>query len=94
MGLFWQEAWTGLSLPPPGDLPDPAIKPESPVAPALAGGSFTWDALPPITCTKNLMNQKQAHAGSDGSLGKGWCAKAPSHFAPAPSGRLQAECLN
>ena len=30
--------WTGLPLPPPGDLPHPGI--ES-VSPALAGGFFT-----------------------------------------------------
>ena len=35
MGFAQQERWSGLSRPPPGDLPDPGIKPESP---ALAGG--------------------------------------------------------
>ena len=33
-----QEYWSGLSFPPPGDLPDPGIGPTSP---ALAGGFFT-----------------------------------------------------
>ena len=28
-------------FPSPGDLPDPGIKPASPVFPALAGGFFT-----------------------------------------------------
>ena len=33
---------TGVGpFPPPGDLPDPGIKPESPMSPALAGGFFT-----------------------------------------------------
>ena len=32
-----QEYWNGLPGPPPGDLPDPGIKPASP---ALAGGFF------------------------------------------------------
>ena len=31
------EYWNGLPFPPPGDLPDPGIKPVSPVSPALAG---------------------------------------------------------
>ena len=31
-----QEYWSGLPLPPPGDLPDPGIKLTSPVSPALA----------------------------------------------------------
>ena len=39
-----QEYWSGLPLPPPGDLPDPGIKPKSPVSPALAGGFFTTSA--------------------------------------------------
>ena len=37
MGFSRQEYWSGLSFPPPGDLPDPGIKPTSP---ALAGGFF------------------------------------------------------
>ena len=36
-----QEYWSGFSCPPPGDLPDPGIKPESLMSPALAGGFFT-----------------------------------------------------
>ena len=36
-----QEYWSGLPFPPPGDLPDPGIKPEWPV---LAGGFFTREA--------------------------------------------------
>ena len=30
MGFSRQECWSGLSCPPPGDLPDPGIKPGSP----------------------------------------------------------------
>ena len=36
MGFSRQEHWNGLPFPPPGDLPDPGIKPESPVSPTLA----------------------------------------------------------
>ena len=43
-----QEYWSGLSFPPPGDLPDSGIKPTSLMSPALAGGFFatstTWEA--------------------------------------------------
>jgi len=35
-----QENWGGLPFPSPGDLPDPGIKPMSPVSPALEGGFF------------------------------------------------------
>ena len=35
-----QEHWNGLSCPSPGDLPDPGIKPVSPVSPALQADSL------------------------------------------------------
>ena len=41
MGFSGQEYWSGLSFPPPGDLPDPGMEPVSPASPALAGGFFT-----------------------------------------------------
>ena len=41
MGFSRQEYWGGLPCPPPGDLPNPGIKPESLMSPALAGGFFT-----------------------------------------------------
>ena len=48
MGLSRQEYWNGLPCPPPGDLPDPGIKPMSLVSLALAGRLFitsaTWEA--------------------------------------------------
>ena len=36
MGLSRQEYWSGLPVPPPGDLPDPGIEPESPTAQAAS----------------------------------------------------------
>ena len=44
MGFSRQEYWSGLTCPPPGDLPDPGIEPRSPGYPALAGGFFTSSA--------------------------------------------------
>ena len=38
-----QEYWSRLPFPTPGDLPDPEIEPESPVAHALPGGFFTTE---------------------------------------------------
>ena len=38
--FFRQEYWSGLPFPPPGDIPDSGMKPESFVSPALAGGFF------------------------------------------------------
>jgi len=37
MGFSKQEYWSGLPCPPPGNLPDPEIKPVSLGSPALAG---------------------------------------------------------
>ena len=37
MGFSRQEHWSGLPFPPPRDLPDPGIEPESP---ALQVGSL------------------------------------------------------
>ena len=48
MGFSRQEHWSGLPFPPPGDLPNPRIKPRSLTSPALAGEFFstssTWKA--------------------------------------------------
>ena len=41
LGYSRQECWSGLPCPPPGDLPNPEIEPESLSSPALAGGFFT-----------------------------------------------------
>ena len=42
-GFSRQEYWSGLPFPPPGNLPDPGIEPESPAALTLAGGFFTTE---------------------------------------------------
>ena len=47
MGFSRQEYWSGLPCPPPGDLPDLGIEPESLMSSALGGGFFitstTWE---------------------------------------------------
>ena len=43
-GFFRQEHWRGLPFPPPGDLPNPGIKPASLMSPALASKFFTTTA--------------------------------------------------
>ena len=40
MGRSRQEYWSWLPCPPPGDLPNPGIKPTSPASPALQVGSL------------------------------------------------------
>ena len=43
MGFSRQEYWSGLPRPPPGDLPDPGVKPTSPAL--QAGFFFTAEPL-------------------------------------------------
>ena len=46
LGLSRQEYWSGSSFPPPGDLPDSGIEPESPtVARGFITTWATWEAL-------------------------------------------------
>ena len=42
-GFSRQEYWNGLPFPPPGDLPNPGIKPVSPASSALASGFITTE---------------------------------------------------
>ena len=42
MGFSRQEYWKGLPFPPPGDLPDPGMKPLSPVSSALQADSLPF----------------------------------------------------
>ena len=59
MGFIRQEYCRRLPFPPPRDLPDPGIKPTTPVSPALAGGFFTTGPLgKPIL---NYANSKLAN---------------------------------
>ena len=48
MGFPRQEYWSGLPFPPPGDLPDPGIKPMFLMSPSLAGRFFTINATIPL----------------------------------------------
>ena len=55
-GFSRQELWSGLPFPPPGDLPDPGIKPTSLVSPALVG----WSSLPLVPPGKLDSQRKQS----------------------------------
>ena len=60
MGFSMQEYWSGLPCPPPRDLPNLRIKPESRMSPALAGRFFTtsatWEAQ---TIQKIIVKRKK-----------------------------------
>ena len=53
MGFPRQEYRGGLLRPPPGDLPNPGIKPKSLKSPALAGKFFTTSST--VWRTENKM---------------------------------------
>ena len=46
-GFSRQEYWSCWLCPPPGDLPNPGVEPESPVFPASAGKADSLPAEPP-----------------------------------------------
>ena len=54
MGFSQQEYWSALPCPPPGDFPDPGIKPVSPAAPALQAGPL-------------LLSHQKPYAGAEGT---------------------------
>ena len=54
-GSSAQEYWNGLPFPPPGDLPNPGIKP---VSAALAGGFLTTEPLGKPRC---IMKIQKSH---------------------------------
>ena len=62
MGFSRQEYWSGLSCPPPGDLPNPGIEPSSLTSPELAGRFFTtsatWEAS---VCSILVQNHRECH---------------------------------
>ena len=58
IGFSRQEYWSGLPWPPPVDLPNPKIEPESLKSPALAGRFFTTSA------TWETMWRRVKHKGS------------------------------
>ena len=68
MGFSSQECWSGLPFPPPGDPPNPGIKPASPSSFALSGRFFMTE-LPgkPLHLTTKDQKEKlrkQSHLSS------------------------------
>ena len=52
MGFPRQEYWSGLPFPPPGDLPDPGIKPGSP---ALQANSLPTEPRESPWCYRQVL---------------------------------------
>ena len=78
-GFSRQEYWNGLPGPPPGDLPDPGIKPASLLSPALAGGFFTtsatWYSLEKTLMLRSTVPQTVRHDLRISYLVKGFFSK-------------------
>ena len=60
MEFFRKEYWSGLPFPPPGNLPDPGIKP---LSPALVGRFFTT-GFPGGSDGKNLPEVQETQTRS------------------------------
>jgi len=56
MGFPRQEYWSGLPVPSAGDLPDPGIKPATPVSPAFQADSLPSEP-PRNIWAKTVINQ-------------------------------------
>ena len=84
MRFSWQEYWSELPCPPPGDLPDAGIKPVSLKSPALAGRLFTTSA------TGEALDQHQDQFSLGQSLSRvrlfatPWAAALPPRPSPTP----------
>ena len=81
-----QEYWSGLPLPPAGDLPNPGIKPRSPMSPALTGRFFTTSAT--WEAPRNGESQLLSPCAHEITLPKPMCprAPAPQQEKPPPGG--------
>ena len=80
VGFPRQGYWSGLPCPPPGDLPNPGIKPMSLAFPTLAGGFFTTPAIDHIQRDSfgDQISRKGTNAAADFHspipyLDDGWC---------------------
>ena len=79
MGFSRQEYRSGLPCPPPGDLPDPGIKPVSPASPTIVGKFFinsaTWETLDyvdgPQVITRVLVREGAGGPSQKGRYDKG-----------------------
>ena len=56
LGFSRQEYWSGLPCPPPGDLPNPGIKPASLMLPALAGSFCTTSTTKEVLSHSNSLH--------------------------------------
>ena len=63
MGFSRQEYWNGLPWPPPGELPNPGIKPASPGTLALQVDSLPLSHLGSLSLGKHLKTMETMRTG-------------------------------
>ena len=66
MEFSGQEYWSGLTCPPPGDLPSPGIEPMSPASPARQAGIFLPTEPPSLERGGQGEKSLKAHAAKEG----------------------------
>ena len=66
MGFFKQEYWSGSPCPPPGDLPDPGIKPVPLMSLGLAGNRKSWTSCVSLKTRKSTSPVKGVLPASRG----------------------------
>ena len=85
MGFSRQEYRSGLPFLSLGDLPNPGIKPTSPVSPALAGGFFTTESRRLLLGVKDR-NSTQSSLGPRGICWEGCVSHRLAAWAPGVMG--------
>ena len=85
MGFPRQEYWSGLPLPFPWDLPDPAIEPTSP---ALASGFFTRATREALSKTASTLNWELWNCLSTEMGGKSLRLWGPPYLVTLGTGTL------
>ena len=94
MGFSRQEHWAGLPCPPPGDLPDPGIEPESSVSPTLQADSLPTE--PPGKPQMRWLNRNLfSHSSLEGRRLRSRCqqghafleASKEESFLPLPASK-------
>ena len=94
MAFSRQEYWSGLSCPPPGNLPEPGIKTVSLTSLALVGEflttSTTWEALGSsigIETITSFQSIWKLRSGRSGSLPQ--CQENCTHFVKLKKSKIK-----
>ena len=98
MAFSRQKYWSGLPCPPPGDLPEPGVKPTSLTSPAQAGRLFTTittGEVPILYTNVRFLGDVQGDKPGEGHTGrrKGGTRQQGRKRSRGRSGRVPAAIL-